>query len=135
MAEVFAFITDPESTMKWHTGTMEHHGMPNMPVGSQGTLVTMVVGRRVESHYTVLENDGHSETRAKTNQGPLRFDTTQTVKQISKNRTRVTIKTSIDAGMFFHLAEPALESVVISRMDADLAQLKAVLEFGTKEPG
>lgn len=130
-AETFAFMTDPDRATFWHTGVLEFKAEPGMPVGSHGHLVMTVMGQKMTTTFTILENDGKTITRARSNQGPIRYETTQTVGSLSRKSCRVSVRTTIDAGFVFKLAEPALESIANLYLDADLQTLKATLEAAT----
>jgi hypothetical protein len=126
--EVFEFITDPSKVLVWHSETIGIEGSKGMPVGSTGQVITRVMGQDVVSRFEVVENDGKSITVARSTQGPLRFETKQIVLPKAAGQSLVWIETRIDAGAIFRLAEPVVESLLRTSIEADLHTLKVVLE-------
>jgi carbon monoxide dehydrogenase subunit G len=129
--EVFEFITDPSKSLLWQSTLVEVTGNPGLPIGSTGVIVSNVLGQRVTSRFTVIENDGRSYFHAKSSQGPLEFHTHVSVRP-NRIGTMVVYETTIDAGRVYRLAETALQSIAKARFDADLTTLKAVLEDGSQ---
>jgi hypothetical protein len=127
-AEVFEFITDPGKALIWHLETVGIEGRRGMPAGSTGQIITRVMGQDIVSSFEVVENDGKSLTVARSTQGPLRFETKQIVIPLADGQSLVRIETRIDAGAIFRLAEPVVESLLRTSIDADLQTLKVVLE-------
>ena len=132
--EVFEFITDPGKARVWHIETVGIEGAKGMPVGSTGVVITRVMGQDVESRFEVVENDGKSVTVARSIQGPLKFETKQIVLPVAGGGVVVRIETRIDAGMIFRLAEPVVETLLRTSIEADLHTLKAVLENQIQTP-
>jgi len=127
-AEVFAFVTNPSNARLWQAGLLSVTGTPGMPVGSTGDIVMSVMGRTLTMKYEVLENDGKQFARSRSRQGPIQFETQQHVQPLPGGRARFIVETRIDAGQVFRLAESALESIAVARMEADMATLKGLLE-------
>src|SRR6201995_1144894 len=76
---VFEFITGPANAKVWHLEIEEIDGPKGLPKGSTGRMVTRIMGQVVQSRYEVIDNDGKTFTRVKSTQGPIRFETTQTI--------------------------------------------------------
>jgi carbon monoxide dehydrogenase subunit G len=127
--EVFAFLVDPSKSLLWQSTLVEIQGEPGLPAGSSGHFVSHVLGQRVTSRFTIIENDGYSYYYAKSSQGPLAFHTRVQV-QPAQQASTVIYETTIDAGHVYRLAETALESIAKTRFQADLETLKVVLEEG-----
>jgi carbon monoxide dehydrogenase subunit G len=126
--QVFNFIVDPSKSTLWHAGVIDISADRSMAENSSGEITMQILGRRIESRFSVLENDGIGFTKVHSNHGPITYETTQILEELAPRLTRVTIQTKIDAGTVFRLAEPALESIANSMMESDLKTLKAVLE-------
>jgi hypothetical protein len=128
IGDVFAFITDTTKTPLWQTGVIRIDGPPGMREGAVYEMETHFLGRINKSRFEVLENDGKGTTRAHSIRGPLKFETTQRCEETPLGRTRVTLEVKIDAGLVYKLAEPALESITKTLLEADLKTLKVVIE-------
>jgi hypothetical protein len=127
-ADVFGFVTDTANTQLWQSGVIRMDGPKGMPVGSVYVMESQFLGQRQISRVEVTENDGGSLTRARSTRGPLKFETIQHFRAMKRGGTLVTISARIDAGAVFKLAEPALQSITETILEADLKTLKVVLE-------
>jgi hypothetical protein len=126
--EVFDFMANPDKSPLWHAGILGISAEQGMAANTSGEMTMQLLGRRIESRFKVVENDGTSFMKVHSNRGPIRYETTHVLESIEPRVTKVTMHTKIDAGTVFRLAEPALESIANSMMESDLKTLKAVLE-------
>jgi hypothetical protein len=125
---LYKFITDPDKTRRWQSNLVEIVAEPGMPEGSTGRMVEALMGRHLTYRFEILVNDGKSFTKALSNQGPLQFETSQTLDELAPGRTKFTVLVKINAGRVFLLAEPLLEWMAHGRVESDLKTLKKLME-------
>jgi hypothetical protein len=130
--EVFDFVANHDNTPLWQAGVIQIAGPSGMTVGATYEVQMHFLGRAQRSTFEVLENDGLSYTKAHSTRGPLKYETTQRFEELSSRRTRISINVRIDAGSVFKLAEPALHSITLTVLEANLKTLKILLESTPK---
>jgi hypothetical protein len=124
---VWAFLMDISTAALWQTGVMNVTASRGMDVGSIITFTSVGLGREFQLSATVTENNGSTRFSAMNNRGAIWFTSTYELESVPEG-TRVWLKHILDVHVAFKLAEPVLQSMAESRYEADLANLKILLE-------
>jgi len=127
--EVFAVASNPETYRKWSPGLIEVKRISEGPIGVGTTwrLVREALGQRLEAALELTEYEPNRkftlDSKARPFPGEARwsFDAVE-------GGTRVSVVVQAEPGGFFKLAEPLLASMVKRQFEADLANLKDLME-------
>ncbi len=117
--QVAEFFSDNENALLWQTGLIETRltSEPNR-VGSTWTDVVQVLGRRIELSFVATEVEPESRFAFKSTSGPIPVSGSYTMEPAGDS-TRVT---------FALEAEPIVKRVTLRQWEANLANLKDLLE-------
>ena len=134
LPEVFAFLNDPQNYQLWQSNLVEIQATNGMNEGSVITFTSMGLGRKfdLEAHITV--NNGRDRIEATSTRGPLTFESKYFLEDAGDG-TRVHLSSDIRTHGIFNLASGVLQSMGESKQQADLKQLKIVLENDVKVAG
>jgi uncharacterized membrane protein len=127
--EVFAFLSNPENGPKWSSGGSEVTITSAGPIGVGTTYRTVrtVLGRRIESENVFTAYEPNRSYATKSTAGPVPVESRVTFER-AEGGTRVSATLVGEPGGFFKLAEPLLVSMIKRQFDADLANLKDLME-------
>ena len=127
--EVFAFVAAMENEPQWQSGVDEVHSTSEGPMGVGSTWfeVMRILGRRIETHYVVTEYEPNRKLSMKSTSGPVSMEGSMTFESAGGG-TRMDITGQGDAKGFFKLAEPVLGRIINRQFEADLGNLKDLLE-------
>jgi uncharacterized protein YndB with AHSA1/START domain len=127
--EVFAFVSNPESSPKWISGISESMITSAGPIGVGTTYrsVLTFMGRRIETEAEFTEFEPNHSYAQKNKSGPFPMQNRETFERV-EGGTRVTLALVGEPGGFFKLAEPLLVSMLKRQYQADLANLKDLME-------
>jgi uncharacterized protein YndB with AHSA1/START domain len=127
--EVFAFLSNPENGPKWSAGSSDVTitSAGPMGVGTTYRSVRTLLGRRIESEGVFTAYEPNRSYATKSTSGPFPMEGRVTFERIAGG-TRVTGTLVGEPGGFFKLAEPLLMSMGKRQFDADLANLKDLME-------
>ncbi len=129
IGEVFAFLSNPENGPKWTSSSSEVKITSGGPIGVGTTYrsVRTALGQRLESETEVTEYKPNREYATKSISGPFPMESRVTFEQV-EGGTRVTGTLVGEPGGFFKLAEPLLVRTIKRQFEADLANLKDLME-------
>jgi uncharacterized membrane protein len=129
LEEVFAFLSNPENGPKWSSGSSDVTIMSAGPIGVGSTYrsVRTFLGRRIESEIEVTAYEPNRSYATKSTSGPFPMESRVTFER-AEGGTRVSATLVGEPGGFFKLAEPLLVSMIKRQFDADLANLKDLME-------
>ncbi len=127
--EIFEFLANPENDPKWQSGVLEAEQTSKGPsgVGATNREVRKFMGRRIDQTFEVTEYEQNRMIKQKTTSGPMTLDTIYAFESV-EGGTRVTIGGEGDSGGFFKLADPLINRMAKRQMEADLDNLKDLLE-------
>jgi len=127
--EVFAVLGNPENTPKWSSGSSEVKITSEGPIGVGTTYrsVRTFLGRRRESASEIIEYEPNRRYTHKSISGPFPLESLMTFERV-EGGTRVTVTGVGEPGGFFKLAWPLLVSMMKRGFEADLANLKNLME-------
>ena len=132
--DVWAFVHEPANDPKWQATIVEAHA-PEEPLGV-GTKIREVrrfLGRRFEMEYEVTEYEPHRRSAVRVTSGPIPGGGSYAFEPVNGG-TRFSMTLEIDAHGFFRLAEPIFARAAHREMEANLGQLKDLLETGAAAP-
>jgi|SRR6266540_1187974 uncharacterized membrane protein len=129
--EAFAATSNPENYPKWISGIIEVKKTSEGPLGVGTTYRSVVtfLGRRIESEVEFTEYKPNRKIAQKSISGPFPAENSTTFERVDGG-TRVTLTLRGEVGGFFKLAEPLLVSMLKRQSEADLANLKELMESG-----
>ena len=127
--EVFAFANDLESDPQWMAAVSERKKTSEGPVGVGTTFhdTGTLLGRKVENNYEVTEYEPNAKLGIKTISGSIPIEATSTCEPV-EGGTRFTMAGAADVAGIFKFAEPFVTRIMKRELEADLANLKDLLE-------
>jgi uncharacterized protein YndB with AHSA1/START domain len=127
--EVFALLSNPENGPKWNSGSIEVKKTSQGPIGVGTTYRTVrkFLGQRMEDETELTEYEPNRRYATKTKSGPIPVEAQVTFERVNGG-TRVTGTMVAEPGGFFKLAEPLLVSMAKRQFEADVANLKDLME-------
>lgn len=128
VAEVFAYVNNPENSTKWQGGVeaVEYDDI-DQKVGDQYTEVRKFMGREMKTKMEITALETNKKYAAKALSGPVLFDVT-VLFEPEGGGTKMTTTVEGEPGGFFKLASGALEKQLASSLAEDGARLKEILE-------
>lgn len=128
-AEVFEYVTDGELFSQWATEVVESKKTSDGPVGvgTTYTHVAQMLGRRIENHYKVTEYEANRKIAMKSTSGPVPAEFSMIVASVDGG-SKFTMSAEADVAGFFKLAEPLVARTMKRQQEANLANLKDLLE-------
>ena len=130
VADVFAFVADPDNLPQWQSGLLEVERLSgDGGVGSRHREVRSLLGRRIEQvlEVTALTQDQRLDFAVV--EGPVHLSVAHTFERAGDS-TRITVVGQGDAGTLFSLAGPLIARAVKKQSQSDFARLRTVLEAG-----
>ena len=129
MKDVFASVPDRGNGPKWQSQLVAVQQTSSGPLGVGTTYKTAgeLLGRRLEENAEVTDYQPDSMFGFKMDAGPVQVRAIISLKPAGTG-TRLSLKGEGNPGGVFKLAEGALAKQIKSQMEANLAQLKSVLE-------
>jgi uncharacterized protein YndB with AHSA1/START domain len=126
--EVFAFV-QPDRWSQWATELVESRKTSEGPpgVGTTYTHVARMLGRRIENGYEVTEYEPNGKISMKSTSGPIPVELVLSVESV-EGGTEFAMSVEAEVAGFFKLAEPLVGRVMNRQQDANLANLKDLLE-------
>jgi uncharacterized protein YndB with AHSA1/START domain len=127
--EVFAYVAKGDNWSEWATELVESRETSEGPVGvgTTYTHVAQMLGRRIENGYEVTEYEPNRKFSMKSTSGPVPADVSLTVDS-ADGGARLDLNVHAEVGGFFKLAEPVIARMMDRQQDANLANLKDLLE-------
>ena len=127
--EVFAFLSNQDNNPKWQSGAVEVKKTSDGPIGVGTTWrsVGTFLGRRIESEEEITEYEPNRKYTTKSKSGPFPFESRTTFERVESG-TKINLVAEAEIGGFFKLAEPLVVSMGKRQFEADLANLKDLME-------
>lgn len=127
--EVFDFVRNQENAHLWLGGWLETRPTSETEgVGFTWVDVLEVVGRRVETEFELTEFEPAQKMAFKSIRGSFPISGAYSFAQV-EGGTAVTFDLQGEPGGFFKLAEPLMARMMQRQWDANLANLKDILEM------
>jgi len=127
--EVFDFISNPENQPRWRAATLEiRRNSPDpLDVGSIVKGRFTFLGRPFEGNLEILIREPHRSYATRMVEGPFPLEAHYTL-QPAEGGTHLTLRIEGQPGGFFKLAEPLVVNLAKRSYEADLHNLKEMLE-------
>jgi uncharacterized membrane protein len=127
--EIFEYISNPENDSQWQSGVLESNEISKGPMGVGTTTreVRKFLGREMESTFEVTEYEPNQIIKQKSTSGPMALDISMAFASV-EGGTKVTLGGEGDSGGFFKLADPLVSRMAKRQLEADVANLKDLLE-------
>ena len=128
IAEVFAFVTNGENSVKWQGGLEASipDGPPNV-VGSKYTEVRKFMGQEMKSTMQLTAYEMNAKWAAKVLTGPVPYEVTVTF-EAADSATKMTTHVEGEPKGFFKIAEGMLKGQLEKSIQEDGERLKKLLE-------
>ena len=129
VGKVFAYLADISRGTEWQSELLEVNQTSNGPVGIGTTLreVRRLMGRKIETAFTVTEYEPDVSLGFKSTSGPIPMRASFSLDG-SSNGTKVTMTVEAELTGVFKMTEPLVVHGAKKQMDADIAKLKELLE-------
>jgi uncharacterized membrane protein len=130
IAVVSGYAADPANAPEWYRNIQSAtwQTVPPVRVGSRIAFVARFLGRRLEYVYEVTELVPGERLVMRTEQGPFPMETTYTWADRSDSATAMTLRNRGEPAGFASVAAPVMAAAVRRATQADLRQLKSLLE-------
>ena len=133
MELVFDFLSDLDKHLQWITGMTYVHPRGRLRVGMEYVGKNSALGRELVSRVRVMRMEENRliefESVSRPMESVIQFE------NLPRNGGTQVIATLVLKSQHpvFGLARPLLESLAITRLEADLRNLKALVEAGPQE--
>ena len=129
LEEVFAFTTDLENQPKYQPRLLEAKKTSEGPIGLGTTwrLVGKVLGQRMEFEQQCIEYEPNRKFVGRPRSGPFPLEERRTYEQV-QGGTRFNLTFDFQPRAFMKLAEPLFVRMLKRQAEADLANLKNLME-------
>ncbi len=130
--DVFAFVSNSENLPRWRATALEVKKTFEGPPGVGGVFKGRYafLGRQFEGDLVITAHEPNRTYAAKLAAGPFPLETRYTLEP-SEGGTRLNFVAEGEPGGFFKLAEPLVVSLAKRSYEADLHNLKEMLEART----
>ena len=127
--EVWEFISNIENAPKWDRGVIAARQISEGPLGVGTTLQTtrLLLGRRRTPNYVVSEYEPNQKIALKAFLGPFQGQVRFAFDSVSGG-TRFTQSLEMQSSGWWNLITPLLVRMFTSDGEADLANIKRILE-------
>src|SRR5260221_11205758 len=127
--EVFAFVSNSENLPRWISTVLECKKTSKGPLGVGGTFSSRLtfLGREFDGNLVVTEHEPNRIYASKMAEVPFPLETRYILKLV-ENATHVAFVVEGEPGGCFKFAEPLVVSMAKRAYEADLQDLKEMLE-------
>ena len=130
--EVFAFISNAENLPRWRAATLEvtkiSSGAPGVGSTFRGRFTFL--GRPFEGKLEIITHEPHRSYATRLTEGPFPLEARYSLEP-AEGGTHLILVIEGQPGGFFKLAEPLVVSMAKRSYEADLHNLKEMLEAET----
>ncbi len=127
--EVFAFVSNSENLPRWRSTSLEVKKTSEGPIGVGSTFRGRFtfLGRQFDGNVVVTAHEANRVFVSKIAEGPFPLETGYTLEPVETG-THVAFVVEGAPGGFFKFAEPLVVSMAKRAYEADLHNLKEMLE-------
>lgn len=128
--KVFDFVSNAANDSLWQTQIQDAKVTSDGPigVGSKTAQTAHFLGRRIETTAEITEYEQNRTLAWKSTSGPISATGKDTFEAIGEGQTKFAIGADLDVSGFFKLAEPLVARSARRQVEANLANLKDILE-------
>jgi carbon monoxide dehydrogenase subunit G len=128
VAEVFAFVADPDNLPRWQSGLLEVEKLSgDGGVGSRHREVRSMLGRRIEQVLEITALTPDRRLDLEVIEGPMHLSVEHTFEPVGRG-TRITVVGHGEPGTLSSFAGPLITRAVKKQSQSDFARLRKVLE-------
>ena len=129
VADVFAFVTNDENTIKWQIGVegVEQGEGPANTVGSRYTEVRKFMGQEMKTTLEIIAFEANAKWGAKVVKGPVPYEITTTFEP-ADGGTKMTTHIEGEPSGFFKVAQGMVTSQLEKNLEESGQKLKELLE-------
>ena len=129
VADVFAFVSNAENLPRWRATNLETRKTSEGPlaVGSTFKGRFSFLGRQFDGNLRTMEYEPDTLYTSKMSEGPFPLETRYVLQPIDSG-SRLTFTLEGESGGFFKLAEPLVVNLAKRTYEADLQNLKELME-------
>jgi len=129
VAEVFAFVTNGENTVKWQVGVeaVQQEEGPVNTVGSLYSEVRKFMGQEMKTILELTTFEPNAKWGAKVVKGPVPYEITTTFEPADSG-TKMTTRVEGEPSGFFKVAQGMVSSQLEKNIEESGQKLKALLE-------
>lgn len=129
VAQVFAFVSNPNNNVLWQPEVIEHTMLSAGPMALNSKMrhVSKFMGRRIESNLDITEFVPNQKIAFHVTSGTLPY-TIYYHLDSEGNGTRFTYSAVMESNWFLKLIQPLMVRSAKRVIDGDLSRLKVVLE-------
>jgi Polyketide cyclase / dehydrase and lipid transport len=128
--EVFDYLTDVSSHVDWQSNELFVDPLtpPPLAVGSQFLEVRQTLGRRYESVVEVVVCEPPRRLVYRVVEGPVPYEIAYALTGGTDDATGIEMVVTGEAGAFFGVGEPILQSIADREIAGALGNMKDILE-------
>ncbi|MDX1614605.1 MAG: SRPBCC family protein [Candidatus Promineifilaceae bacterium] len=128
--DVFAYVSDVENEPEWIGEVMEVKKTSVGPIGVGSTYDNYVhfLGRRIVDPHEVVRFEPNRQFSFKSHSGQITFEGTYHFEPAGDKATRLRFVATGQTGTLFKLAEPIVNRMINRQWEANVANLKELLE-------
>jgi uncharacterized membrane protein len=134
-AEVFAYVSDHTNAPRWQRGLLEVRRATDGPigVGTRHTLVRSFMGRRMEASNEFTQYEPNKLVAFNVTSDSVAAMGWYVVEPAGSNRVRLTSRIEMRPSGLTRLAEPLIAASLRREVEANLTDLKVLLEAKAEE--
>lgn len=128
--DVFTYLADVSTHVDWQANELFVDPLtpPPLQVGSQFLEVRQTLGRRYESVVEVVACEPPRRLACRVVDGPVPYEIEYALTGNGAETTRVEMVVTAEAGAYFGVAEPILQSIAEREIAGALGNMKDILE-------
>jgi uncharacterized membrane protein len=132
---VFAYVSDHTNAPSWQRGLLEVRRATEGPigVGTRHTLVRTFMGRRMEAGNEFTEYEPNRRVAFKITSSSVAGEGSYVVEQAGSGSARLTARIEMQPSGLMRLAEPLMAASLRREVEANLIDLKGLLEATIEE--
>ncbi len=129
IAQVFAFVSNPNNNVKWQPEVIEHKMLSDGPMalGSKMRHVSKFMGRRIESNIDITEFAPNQKIAFYVTSGTLPY-TIYYLLAPEGEGTRFSYFAVMESNWFLKLVQPLMMQSAKRVIEGDLGRLKLIVE-------
>jgi uncharacterized membrane protein len=133
--KVFEFVSNPANDPLWRTEINSFHLASEGPMGADAKIEQTVhfLGKKFDGAAEVTVYEPNQQLSWKLVGGPVPGVGNNEFEAIGENQTKYTITSEFEVGGFFKIAEPIVARMARRQVEANLANLKDLLEAETSD--
>jgi uncharacterized membrane protein len=127
--DVFALVSNSETSPRWSSSSLESEKTSEGPIGEGTTWrsVSKFLGRRIETEMEITEFEPNRKFTLRSMSGPFPLQAAVTFERV-EGGTQVNAIIEAEPGGFFRVAEPLIVSIAKRQFQGDFDNLRDLME-------